>query len=164
MSDPRIPGTPTPHLDTGPRRIVVVTGLSGGGKASILHALEDVGYDAVDNLPLGLIEDLATRADRDIAIGVDARTRGFNADLVLDTLANLRRNPALLPELVFAWADEATLLRRFTETRRRHPLAPQGRVTEGIEIEQDITERLREAADLLIDTSELPLARLRRTI
>jgi RNase adapter protein RapZ len=150
--------------DTGPRRVVLVTGLSGGGKASILHALEDVGYDAVDNLPLGLVEDLATRADRDIAIGVDARTRGFNADLILDTLANLRRNPALLAELVFVWADEATLLRRYTETRRRHPLAPSGRVTEGIEIEQEITARLREAADQLIDTSELPLARLRHLI
>jgi UPF0042 nucleotide-binding protein len=153
-----------PTLDTGPRRVVVVTGLSGGGKASILHALEDVGYDAVDNLPLGLVEDLAARADRDIAIGVDARTRGFSADLVLDTLANLRRNAALLPELVFVWADEATLLRRYTETRRRHPLAPRGRVTEGIEIEQEITARLREAANLIIDTSDLPLARLRQLI
>ncbi len=153
-----------PILDTGRRRIVVVTGLSGGGKASILHALEDVGYDAVDNPPLGLVEALASRADRDIAIGVDARTRGFNAELVLDTLANLRRNPALLPELVFVWADEATLLRRYTETRRRHPMAPRGRVTIGIEIEQEITARLREAANLVIDTSDLPLARLRELI
>ncbi len=153
-----------PILDTGARRIVVVTGLSGGGKASILHALEDAGYDTVDNPPLGLVENLATHADRDIAIGVDARSRGFNADLVLDSLANLRRNPALLPELVFVWADEATLLRRYTETRRRHPLAPRGRVTEGIEIEQDITARLREAANLIIDTSDLPLARLRHLI
>jgi UPF0042 nucleotide-binding protein len=103
------------------------------------------------------VEDLAARADRDIAIGIDARTRGFNADQVLDTLANLRRNPALLPELVFVWADEATLLRRYTETRRRHPLAPRGRVTEGIEIEQDITAPLRESANLVIDTSDLPL-------
>lgn len=151
-------------LDTGPRRVAVVTGLSGGGKASILHALEDVGYDAVDNPPLGLVEDLARRADRDIAIGVDARTRGFDTDLVLNTLANLRRNPALLPELVFVWADEATLLRRYTETRRRHPLAPRGRVAEGIEIELEITARLREAANLIIDTSDLPLARLRQLI
>jgi UPF0042 nucleotide-binding protein len=142
----------------------VVTGLSGGGKASILHALEDVGYDAMDNLPLGLLENLATRADRDIAIGIDARTRGFDADLVLETLDGLRRNPALLPELIFAWADEATLLRRYTETRRRHPLAPQGRVAEGIEIEVEMTARLREAADLIVDTSDLPLARLRRLI
>ena len=150
--------------DTGPRRIAVVTGLSGGGKASVLHALEDVGYDAVDNPPLELLEDLASRADRDTAIGVDARTRGFDADHVLDTLANLRRNPALLPELVFVWADEATLLRRYTETRRRHPLAPRGRVIEGIEIEQEITARLRESANLVIDTSDLPLARLRELI
>ena len=118
------PSSEPPLIDTGPRRIVMVTGLSGGGKASILHTLEDAGYDTVDNLPLGLVEDLASRADRDIAIGVDARTRGFHAELVLDTLANLRRNPALLPELVYAWADEVTLLRRYTETRRRHPLAP----------------------------------------
>jgi UPF0042 nucleotide-binding protein len=150
--------------DIGRHRIVVVTGLSGGGKASVLHALEDVGYDAVDNPPLGLVEDLASRADRDIAIGVDARTRGFNAELVLDALTNLRRNPALLPELVFVWADEVTLLRRYTETRRRHPLAPRGRVTEGIEIEQEITARLRESANLVIDTSDLPLARLRELI
>jgi UPF0042 nucleotide-binding protein len=162
MSDAPIPDTPV--LDTGQRRIVVVTGLSGGGKASILHALEDVGYDAVDNLPLGLVRDVASRTDRDIAIGIDARTRGFNADLVLEMLATLRRNPALLPELVFVWADEATLLRRYTETRRRHPLAPRGRVAEGIEIEQEITARLREAANLIIDTSDLPLARLRQLI
>ncbi len=163
-STPGAPIAGSTVLDTGRRRIVLVTGLSGGGKASILHALEDVGYDAVDNLPLGLLRELASRTDRDIAIGVDARTRGFNADLVLDTLADLRRNPALLPELVFVWADEATLLRRYTETRRRHPFAPRGRVAEGIEIEQEITARLREAANLVIDTSDLPLARLRQLI
>jgi UPF0042 nucleotide-binding protein len=149
---------------TEPRRIVVVTGLSGGGKASILHALEDAGYDAVDNPPIGLFEDLANHADRDIAIGIDARSRGFDAELVLSTLAMLRRNPALTPELVFAWADEATLLRRYTETRRRHPMAPRDPVAKGIRIEQEMTARLREAADLVIDTSELPLARLRQLI
>jgi len=164
------PGTAEPSVggeagpDTGRRRVVVVTGLSGAGKASVLHALEDVGYDAVDNPPIGLLESLATRADRDIAIGIDARTRGFDAELVINTLTSLRRNPALHPELVFVWADEATLLRRYTETRRRHPMAPRNRVAIGIEIEQDITGRLREAADLVIDTSDLPLARLRQTI
>jgi UPF0042 nucleotide-binding protein len=154
----------TPIIDTGPRRIVLVTGLSGGGKASVLHALEDLGYDAVDNPPLELVRDLANRAERDTAICVDARTRGFDVDLVIDTLVTLGRNPALLPELVFVWADEATLLRRFTETRRRHPLAPRGRVAEGIEIEQETTARLREFASLTIDTSHLPLARLRDRI
>jgi UPF0042 nucleotide-binding protein len=167
MSGTPIIDTPikdTPISDTGPRRIVLVTGLSGGGKASVLHALEDLGYDAVDNPPVELVRDLATRAARDTAICVDARTRGFDVDHVIDTLVTLRRNPALLPELVFVWADEATLLRRFTETRRRHPLAPRGRVAEGIEIEQQTTARLREFASLTIDTSHLPLARLRDRI
>ena len=147
-----------------PRRIVLVTGLSGGGKASVLHALEAARYDAVDTPPIGMREDLAARADRDIAIGIDARSRGFDAEAVLSTLTTLRRNPALLPELVYVWADEATLLRRYTETRRRHPMAPRDPVATGIKIELGMTARLREAADLVIDTSELPLARLRQII
>ena len=150
--------------DTGPRRIVLVTGLSGGGKASILHALEDVGYDAIDNPPLGMLENLATGAGRDMAIGIDTRSRGFSAELVLDSLERLRSNPALRPELVFVWADESTLLRRYTETRRRHPMAPRGRVVEGIEVELEITAALRESANLVIDTSDLQLARLRQLI
>ena len=113
-------------------RVVLVTGLSGGGKASVLRALEDLGYEAVDNPPLRMLEEMVTRSERRLAIGVDARTRGFDAALVLQALHRLRANPALRPELVYAWADETTLLRRYTETRRRHPLAPQGRVSDGI--------------------------------
>jgi UPF0042 nucleotide-binding protein len=149
---------------TGRQRVVLVTGLSGGGKASVLRALEDIGYEAVDNPPLPMMEDMITRADRKLAIGVDARTRGFDADLVLSALQRLRDNPTLRPELVFAWADEATLLRRYTESRRRHPLAPQGLVAEGIAAEQTLTAGLRDAADLVIDTSDLPLAGLRHLI
>ncbi len=145
-------------------RIALVTGLSGGGKASILRALEDIGYEAVDNPPLTMIEDMVARSERPLAVGVDARTRGFDAGLVLEALQRLRSNPARRPELVFAWADEATLLRRYTETRRRHPLAPQGRVTDGIAAEEALTARLREHADLVIDTSELPLPALRQKI
>ncbi len=153
------PPTPLARL-----RIALVTGLSGGGKASILRALEDIGYEAVDNPPLTMIEDMVARSERPLAVGVDARTRGFDAGLVLEALQRLRDNPALHPELVFAWADEATLLRRFTETRRRHPLAPQARVTDGIAAEEALTARLRERADLLVDTSELPLPALRQQI
>ena len=145
-------------------RVALVTGLSGGGKASILRALEDIGYEAVDNPPVTMIEDMVARTERPLAIGVDARTRGFDAGLVLEALQRLRGNPALRPELVFAWADEATLLRRYTETRRRHPLAPQGRVADGIAAEEALTARLRECADLLVDTSELPLPALRQQI
>jgi len=145
-------------------RTVLVSGLSGAGKASILRALEDLGYEAVDNPPLDMVLDITTRSERPLAIGLDARSRGFNPDLVLSTLDNLAQNPELQPELVYAWADETVLLRRFTETRRRHPLAPQGRVVDGIAEEAELTRPLRDAADLVIDTSDLPLAELRKVI
>jgi UPF0042 nucleotide-binding protein len=145
-------------------RVVLVSGLSGGGKSSVLRQLEDLGYDAVDNLPLALLEDMVVRSERRLAVGVDARTTGFDAPAVLDALDRLRANPELRPELIYVWADETTLLRRYTETRRRHPLAPQGRVTDAIALEQQLTAALREGADLVIDTSELPLAALRRLI
>ena len=145
--------------------VVIVTGLSGGGKASILRALEDVGYEAVDNPPLTMLEEMVARGDRKLAIGIDARTRGFDAASVLLALARLRANPALLVELVYAWADQTTLLRRYTETRRRHPLAPQGVVSKGIAAEQRLDRTdLREHADLVVDTSGLPIANLRRLI
>ena len=145
-------------------RVVLVSGLSGGGKSSVLRELEDLGYDAVDNPPLAMLEGMVRRSERKLAIGVDTRTTGFGADLVLEAMDRLRANPALRPELVFAWADEATLLRRFTETRRRHPLAPQGRITDAIAREESLTAPLREGADLVIDTSGLPLAALRRLV
>jgi UPF0042 nucleotide-binding protein len=144
--------------------VVIVTGLSGGGKASILRALEDVGYEAVDNPPLTMLEEMISRGDRRLAVGIDARTRGFDAVDVLDTIGRLRTNPALRVQLVYVWADESTLLRRYTETRRRHPLAPQGIVADGIASEISLTEPLRENADLVIDTTGLRIANLRRMI
>ena len=145
-------------------RVVLVSGLSGAGKASILRALEDLGYEAVDNPPLTMVPDLVIRSERPLAIGLDARSRGFNPDLVLSTLATLCHNPKLRPELVYAWAEETVLLRRFTETRRRHPLSPQGRVLDGIAEEAELTRPLRNQADLVVDTSHLPLAELRKLI
>jgi len=146
------------------RSVVIVSGLSGGGKASILRALEDVGYEAVDNPPVTMLEEMITRGDQKLAVGIDARTRGFNAADVLDAIARLRGNTGLRLQLVYAWADESTLLRRFTETRRRHPLAAQDVVAEGIASEIALTEPLREHADLVVDTSGLPIANLRRLI
>jgi UPF0042 nucleotide-binding protein len=150
--------------DCAARRVVLVTGLSGAGKASILRALEDLGYEAVDNPPLPLMEDLIARGERPIALGVDTRSRGFDAQDVLSLVARLKSNPALRPELVFAYADEAALLRRFTETRRRHPLAPNSRVADGVAAETALTAPLRGEADLLLDTSDLALHALRRLI
>ena len=144
--------------------VVIVTGLSGGGKASILRALEDVGYEAVDNPPLSMLDELATRGNGKLAVCVDTRTRGFDAALVLEAMGRLRRDLGVPVELVFAWASDQALQRRYTETRRRHPLAPQGRVADGIRAEQDITAPLRDHADLFIDTTDLPLPALRRLI
>ncbi|MBV9656370.1 MAG: RNase adapter RapZ [Acetobacteraceae bacterium] len=143
---------------------MIVTGLSGAGKASILRTLEDLGYEAVDNPPLPLLADLVGRGEGRLAVVVDARTRGFDAGAVLDLLHRVRSAGGTRPELVFAWADETVLLRRYTETRRRHPLAPLGRVTDGIREEEQLTAQLREAADLLVDTTELAPVRLRQLI
>ncbi len=146
------------------RRVVLVTGLSGAGKASMLRVLEDLGYEAVDNPPLLLTEEMVLRGERPTAICVDIRSRGFDAQAILALYARLKRNAALRPELVFLVADESVLIRRFTETRRRHPLAPMTRVTDGIAKEIQLTAALRAAADLVIDTSDVPLPMLRRTI
>ena len=146
------------------RPVVLVTGLSGAGRSSILRVLEDLGYEAVDNPPITLIEELACRAEGPVAIGIDARSRGFDAAATLAALERLRQMETLAPELVFAFAEEGSLLRRFTETRRRHPLAPEGPVTDGITRETAITLPLRAAADLVIDTSDTALPALRRLV
>ena len=141
-----------------------MTGLSGAGKASTLRVLEDLGYEAVDNPPLRLMEEMVLRGERPAAVCVDTRSRGFDSDEVLATLARLKRNAALRVELVFIQADEASLLRRFTETRRRHPLAPTSRVSDGITAEIRLTAVVRDAADLVLDTTDLALPMLRRII
>ena len=150
-------------MSARPRQpVILVTGLSGAGKISILRALEDLGFEAVDNPPLDLLPSLIERGGKALAIGVDARSRGFDGTAVLAVLQGLRDNQALRAELVYAWASEEVLLRRYTESRRRHPLAPEGRVIDGIRAETEITEPLRDAADLVLDTSNLALSELRQ--
>jgi UPF0042 nucleotide-binding protein len=158
--------TPPPPTTPGrPRlRVVLVTGLSGAGKLSVLGALEDLGFETVDNPPLEMLADMVGHSERELAVGVDARTRGFDATRVLESLAALRTDPRLRPELVYVTADAATLLRRYTESRRPHPLAPHDRVALGIAQEQALTGKLREAADLVVDTSDLPIGAMRRRI
>jgi len=146
------------------RRILLVTGLSGAGKSSILRILEDLGYEVVDNPPLGILDEIAARADEKLAIGVDTRTRGFEATRVLDAITRLRADPQCHVELIFAAAEDAVLLRRFTATRRRHPLAGSGAVLPGIQQETTLLAPLRAHADLVIDTSDLPPPELRRLI
>jgi len=160
-------------MEPAQRPVVLVTGLSGAGKLSVLRALEDLGFETVDNPPLSIVAELASDGSADgantpLAIGVDARSRGFRAAEVIAAVQALRARPGLDVCLVFVTAEAAVLLRRFSETRRRHPLAPGGplgsRVDEGIAREAELLAPLREAADLLVDTSDLPLPDLRRLI
>ena len=150
------------------RPVVLVTGLSGAGKASILRTLEELGFETVDNPPLPILEELVGDGDTPLAIGVDARTRGFDAAEVLHAITRLRLRPDVDVSLVFATAETPVLLRRYSETRRRHPLAPGGalgsRVEQGIGREAALLAPLLDAAELVIDTSELPLPELRRQI
>jgi UPF0042 nucleotide-binding protein len=148
------------------RPVVIITGLSGAGRASILNMLEDLSFETVDNPPLAVLEALLGDGDLPIAVGVDTRSRGFDPQALLKTLERLRLRPDLAPTLLFATAEDAVLLRRYTETRRRHPLAPGGpfgtRVQDGIARETLLMAPLREAADLLVDTTDVPLPELRR--
>jgi len=150
------------------RRVALVTGLAGAGRASILRALEDIGYEATDNPSLDPIEQLVDSINssgaRHVALGVDARSRSFTPERVLELRDRLRGLPDMQVDLVFAWAEEAVLLRRYNETRRRHPLSPNGRVADGIAAEIRLTAPLHERADWGVDTSELPLALLRQQI
>lgn len=150
------------------RQVVLVTGLSGAGKASILRVLEDLSYETVDNPPLGILEALVGDGRQPLAAGVDSRTRDFEPGAAIRLLERLRLRPDIAVTLVFATAEEDVLLRRFTETRRRHPLAPGGpfgaSVSEGIAREAALMAPLREAAELVVDTSDLPLPELRRMI
>lgn len=154
---------------SGTRSVVVVTGLSGAGKASVLRVLEDLGFESIDNPPLAVLEEVVREGDgAPLAIGTDARTRGFDAEGLLALLERLRAMPGIAPQLVYVTAEETVLLRRFSETRRRHPLAPGGSlggsVADGIAREEALLAPLRDAADWVVDTTELPLPELRRMV
>ena len=150
------------------RPLILVTGLSGAGRATILRVLEDLGFETVDNPPLAILDGLLDDGTGPVAVGLDTRTRGFDPAALLAALERLRARPGLAVSLVYATAEEAVLLRRFTETRRRHPLAPGGplgtRVQDGIAREAALLAPLRDAADWVVDTSDLPIFRLRQMI
>ena len=150
----------------GLARIILVTGVSGAGKSSALKALEDLGYEAVDNVPISLIDRLVGTGDFQVhtAIGIDIRTRDFNAQAVLTKIAGLTRNQEADIELLFVDCDDEILVRRYEETRRRHPLALDRPVSDGIRQERTQIMPLREQASLVIDTSDMALGDLKRTL
>ena len=165
---PQAPQAPqAPRAPRGPRRrVVLVTGMSGAGHSTALKALEDMGFEAIDNLPLSLLDAVLFEAEtaRPLAVGVDIRTRRFAAQTVTDHLRRLSANPDLAVTLVFLDCQDDVLERRFTETRRRHPLARDHHVTDGIAAERALVTPLKARADLVLDTSALPPAELGRIL
>jgi RNase adapter protein RapZ len=155
---------PTSHLGD----FVIISGLSGAGKSSAMNVFEDAGYFCVDNLPAEMIRSLAelfthpgSKVER-AAVVSDSRGGDYLAALagVIDEL----EASGLTHRVVFLQADEQTLLNRYKETRRRHPLAPHGSVVDGIRAELELLAPVRERSDLVIDTSALSPAGLRRKV
>ena len=153
-------------LGRGTRRFVILTGLSGSGKTQAIRALEDLGYFCIDNLPTQLIPTIAELTLREassvekVAIVVDIREKGFLAEFPR-VFRKLRAAPKLKPMLIFLEASHSALVRRFSETRRPHPLARDRSVSEGITEERDKLNQIRAMADLIIDTTNLTVHELR---
>ena len=151
-----------------PLRVVLITGMSGAGRSSGLRILEDLGYEAIDNLPISMVGrlllpggDESVGKARPLAIDIDIRTRGFREGALRDLLATLRQRDDIDVNVVFFDCDDQTLQRRFTETRRRHPLAEDRPLMDGIHHERELLLLIREDADLLVDTTNLSLPALR---
>ena len=143
-------------------RLLLVTGMSGAGKSTVLDALEDMGWDVVDNLPADLLEGFV-RGDAQCrtvpaAVGMDVRSRGFDADRLAELIHAM---PGVQPEILYLDCSATELLRRYDETRRVHPLAPDRPAEDGIARERRATFPLRSAADSVLDTTDLTPAELR---
>src|SRR5713101_7970388 len=148
-------------------RVLLVTGMSGAGRSTALKTLEDMGYEAFDNLPLSLVPALIEGAAAEapaIAVGADLRTRGFANESMLETLDNVVGRTTGELEVLFIDCDDERLERRYTETRRPHPLAGDRPVMDGIRRERRVLAPLRDRADLVIDTSNLTAAELKRLL
>lgn len=155
------------NTDATTPRIVVVTGMSGAGKSAALRALEDAGFETVDNLPLSLLSAVVSAGEGSqgsIAVGIDIRTRDFDAALLIETLDSMRKNATLSASIVFLDCDNEIIGQRYTETRRPHPLVNDLPVSVGIETERRLLAPVREHADLVIDTSRLTPADLKRIL
>lgn len=146
MDDPLLEPTP----------LVLVTGPSGAGRTTAIRVLEDLRFEVIDNLPLSLIRQVATGAATagPIAIGVDVRTRGFSASNLLDIVSWMQSTPGVAGQLLYLDCSQEVLLRRFSETRRRHPLADEAAAS-AVAREVDLLAGLKDRADIVIDTTDL---------
>jgi UPF0042 nucleotide-binding protein len=145
-----------------PPRLLLVTGMSGAGKSTVLDALEDMGWDVVDNLPTDLLGSFVHGGSEcrtvPAAVGMDVRSRGFDAGRLPELIRSIE---GVEPELLYLDCASTELIRRYDETRRRHPLAPDRPAEDGIARERGLTAPLRSAADSVLDTTDLSPAELR---
>jgi len=144
-----------------PPRLLLVTGMSGAGKSTVLDALEDMGWDVVDNLPADLLHEFVHGGGQrtaNAAVGMDVRSRGFDPESLGELIHSVE---GVAPELLYLDCSAGELIRRYDETRRLHPLAPDRPAEDGIARERQVTWPLRTAADSLIDTTDLSPAELR---
>jgi len=148
------------------QQIVILTGPGGSGRSTAIGALEDIGFEAIDNLPISFLPRLfgAEPPQRPVVIGVDPRNREFDVERLLASLVEIEAATGIQPVTVYLDCDAPTLARRYSETRRRHPMSPDGTPQLGIEREIALLAPLREAADILIDTGQLTPRDLRAEI
>lgn len=136
------------------QHILIVTGPAGAGRTTAIRALEDLGFEAIDNLPLSFFPRLFAGPPlaHPVVVGLDARNREFGVERLLSALAEVAQLAGRPPVLIYLDCDTDTLIRRYSETRRRHPLSPRETPDAGIARERALLAPLRERADLLIDT------------
>jgi len=151
------------------RLMLLVTGMSGAGRSTALKVLEDLGFEAVDNLPLPFLARLAAGARTDavtrpVAVGIDVRSRDFGSVALQEEVDKLIYADHLDVKLLFLDCDDTILIRRYAETRRRHPLAADRPVEDGLALERRAIAPLRDRADLVIDTTELTVWDLKQRL
>ena len=146
--------------------ILIITGPSGAGRSTVIHALEDSGYETIDGLPLALLPRLLDGPEltRHLALAIDIRTRDFSVSAVMDALDHIETLDAVKSSLVYLDSTDEVLLRRYSETRRRHPASPDGDPAEGIALERDLLAALKHRADVTIDTSDMSPHQLKSEI
>ena len=147
-------------------RFVLVTGPAGAGRSTGINALEDLGFETIDNLPLSLVPRLfaGPPLSRPLALGIDPRNRDFSVSAFLEMLSELGGANAPAPEILYVDCAPDVLLRRYSETRRRHPMAPNTAPRDGIMREIDLLRPIRARADYLIDTSDMSVHDLKAEI
>ncbi|WP_065328672.1 RNase adapter RapZ [Tritonibacter mobilis] len=146
--------------------LVLVTGPSGAGRTTAINVLEDLDFEAIDNLPLRLVPALvnAGGADRPLVLGLDPRNRDFSTEAMVDMIDMLKARQGIKTTVLYLDAQADVLLRRFSETRRRHPLSPAESPELGVTRELDLMRMIRERSDVVIDTSDLNVHQLRAEV